>query len=1095
MGGTVSREHARLPFGYTHARKEDHSWNASTSSFSRRQRIANRLFLKSQDSTTSVTPLQPPHHRLPLAEDGSLTGGAGGGGTGANWVPGGGMEGEGPVGPSGSLPAHLSLASLSSQDDDDADDGDNAEIVSLSSILNQGPEFKLQWHAVSQDLDLDPNVHTYPYPYTYPIPYAGVSITTGSETVAAAAAAESSTTLMVVDEDIKESNKDKDSSCGVQSPLSMSMSKKKASYSRSAAVPALAATNGDPETAAGGSCSSPGMGSSPSTSLLLTSAAAAAATGAANHDAHPQLPLVSQPHASVLSQSRTACVATTVSTAAATATNSLLNNPHALSLSALLHTDNTLSDNINDGPNNSNNALTGKSTNIDNDRSQEDSDSVQPSPQRKQSLDPLRQSSSQQDLIGSASTVFEVDDDDDDDLDDSDDNMKGTSDRKMDLIAALGIANIPDRAPSPGPEDIPFSFFTEEPTFHAFQDPTSCQLFNNTRRYTTDGCGYSKGKEVGRPWMDQTDEAIVHLPQDFFDRYGPTQQDLDGDGLGDDYDGEIEQEELPRSRRLGKRLSLGATMAGYSTAAANSGGHNMSANSSMMMTMMMLSAPDEDVAHLSPIPFSELPSLTNIGLCSKYIVKLSSNIRLLSSATCLQICCNDLCAIPPEIGFLRNLTLLDLSNNSLMAIPDSIRFLTKLIDLKLSSNFIDTLPPSIGELSKLTHLSMENNQLKRVPRQLGQLKALTHLILDDNPITVLPGEIGQLQYLRRLSLERCPLVQEFVHSPVHSPPTLMELAARVILRQGMVVPPLLPSHLKAYLRTSQKCSFCDGPYFESSVKRGKMVEKNEFLVPLEYTLCVSHWNTEAERVKLLFGPRPVTSPKMRSPRRAASATGLLPATSEAGSIAATATATTTTAATAAATTTTTTRRHTKSESAGPVLASTSTILFGTSSSPVTSSPVGQAPMSPLSLAPITMTTSTSGGMAPLSEVSSPNDSSGSGSGSGSTGRKNRRFRTKLGSSGGNSNSGWFSSSNNNSETNLTTTAALPPVTSTVSSTTSAVTMTTGSGAGPLLEASMTVTAPPSASTLRTSFSSRTKSRFSKRFSSSRSGERQSISSP
>ncbi|KAF9406640.1 hypothetical protein BGZ94_003019, partial [Podila epigama] len=45
---------------------------------------------------------------------------------------------------------------------------------------------------------------------------------------------------------------------------------------------------------------------------------------------------------------------------------------------------------------------------------------------------------------------------------------------------------------------------------------------------------------------------------------------------------------------------------------------------------------DEDLGRLSPIPFSELPSLTNIGLCSHGIVKLSSNIRFLSSATCVQ---------------------------------------------------------------------------------------------------------------------------------------------------------------------------------------------------------------------------------------------------------------------------------------------------------------------------------------------------------------------------------------------------------------------------------------------------------------------------
>ncbi|KAI1320025.1 hypothetical protein EDD11_002357 [Mortierella claussenii] len=46
---------------------------------------------------------------------------------------------------------------------------------------------------------------------------------------------------------------------------------------------------------------------------------------------------------------------------------------------------------------------------------------------------------------------------------------------------------------------------------------------------------------------------------------------------------------------------------------------------------------DEDLEQLNPIPFAELPNLTNIGLCSHGIVKLSSNIRLLASATCVQM--------------------------------------------------------------------------------------------------------------------------------------------------------------------------------------------------------------------------------------------------------------------------------------------------------------------------------------------------------------------------------------------------------------------------------------------------------------------------
>ncbi|KAG0263968.1 hypothetical protein BG011_007689 [Mortierella polycephala] len=243
---------------------------------------------------------------------------------------------------------------------------------------------------------------------------------------------------------------------------------------------------------------------------------------------------------------------------------------------------------------------------------------------------------------------------------------------------------------------------------------------------------------------------------------------------------------------------------------------------------------DEDLEHLSPIPFSDLPSLTNIGLCSHGIVKLSSNIKLLASATCVQICCNELSRIPAEIGFLRNLTLLDLSKNSLTSLPDTIMYLTKLVDLKLSFNQLESIPIGIGGLTKLAALSLESNRLQSIPSQIGKIKGLVSLDLSSNPITVLPAEIGKLQFLRRLKLDRCPLVEEFVHSPLHSPPTLLELAARVIVRHDVPVPPMLLPHLTTYIKSARTCSFCDGPYFDSWVKRGKMIEKNETFIPLDH---------------------------------------------------------------------------------------------------------------------------------------------------------------------------------------------------------------------------------------------------------------------
>ncbi|CAG8445609.1 16575_t:CDS:2 [Funneliformis mosseae] len=263
---------------------------------------------------------------------------------------------------------------------------------------------------------------------------------------------------------------------------------------------------------------------------------------------------------------------------------------------------------------------------------------------------------------------------------------------------------------------------------------------------------------------------------------------------------------------------------------------------------------------LSEIMFSELPNLKNIGLCSLGLVKLSPNICFLYITNCLQICCNELTEIPAEIGYMKNLTKLDLSKNKLKYIPDTIGFLHKLVELRLSENQLTYIPSSIGSLKKLGTLLLENNKLTELPPEIGEIKTLVNLDVRENPITVLPAELGRLQYLRKLRTEECPLKSEFVHDITHSPPTLMELAARTIVRKQIPILEDTTEHLKDYLASAKKCSFCGGPYFESFVKRGKIIDKNEHHIPLEYRLCSPHWNTEQERVSLLFCALPDTAP-------------------------------------------------------------------------------------------------------------------------------------------------------------------------------------------------------------------------------------------
>ncbi|KAJ3136581.1 hypothetical protein HK101_003986, partial [Irineochytrium annulatum] len=249
-------------------------------------------------------------------------------------------------------------------------------------------------------------------------------------------------------------------------------------------------------------------------------------------------------------------------------------------------------------------------------------------------------------------------------------------------------------------------------------------------------------------------------------------------------------------------------------------------------------------SRLRSITFGQLTSLTTIGLCSQELVRMSPNMGLLFMTTTLELCCNKLVSIPPEIGYMRSLRILSVAKNRLTSLPETIGYLTRLEELRVSENSLVELPPSIGELSKLSQLFLDDNKLEVVPVEIGQNKNLMMLDLSNNPLRTLPAEVNRLKYLRKLKLENCPLVDEFIVESKGSPPTLKELAARVIVRHQVPILEVTPEDIKEYLASAHACSFCGGPYFNSFVIRGKVVEKFDAKIPFQYQLCMTHWNSE-----------------------------------------------------------------------------------------------------------------------------------------------------------------------------------------------------------------------------------------------------------
>ncbi|KAG0200575.1 hypothetical protein BGX28_006399 [Mortierella sp. GBA30] len=704
MGAGVSREHAKLPFGYTHARNDDHSCISSALA-TRRQRLVHRLLLIKASESTAISPLTA--HRLLLVRDAA----------------------------NGEQPVFFSTRSLHSVSSGDEGDSDNEEIVSLNSILNEGPALRLQWHAVGQDQDQDEQQDRQQQPVQQiQLDQERRNDINGRFAVSVATTRLGTTTTF-----------DTDSGHDSGIPHSRSTTFDSITHSAPSASQghvwhSNVTCRREHETTAA-SCSSTGLGSRPFASAEII----------ARQDASEEL----------------SGMLTNIATGAS-------NESSVTAVVAL-------------------------SSSPESNYFEEHSHQHQHLRSSQSQLFTRTRQHQPYDATGLEVT--------DDESDYGGDLKRGDS--KMDLIAALGIADVPEDTP----EQVSFDSFTEEPIFHHPQDlyglhPSS----SSSRRYNA---GQYSGYKREEPAMDSDEYRFGDCPpRTFFEGY----RDIEDEGLGDDMNtGTDDEDEGTWSTRMKKAKGKRRSSSSMLSYAAQS-----------LLDYSTIMNVDEDVDHLSPIPFSELPSLTNIGLCSHGIIKLSKNIRLLSSATCLQL---------------------------------------KLVDLKLSFNFLESVSPIIGELTKLTTLQLDNNRLEHIPAQVGRIKGLTHLNLENNPINILPAEISHLHHLRRLRLGHCPLAQEIVHSTVHSPPTLLELAARVVVRHKIPVSSLVPEHLRGYLKTFQRCTFCDGPYFEASFKRGKMIEKNDVLVPLEYTLCMPHWNTEAQRIKLLFGPRLITSPPLKLPPR------------------------------------------------------------------------------------------------------------------------------------------------------------------------------------------------------------------------------------
>ncbi|KAL4229287.1 Leucine-rich repeat-containing protein 58 [Mactra antiquata] len=247
--------------------------------------------------------------------------------------------------------------------------------------------------------------------------------------------------------------------------------------------------------------------------------------------------------------------------------------------------------------------------------------------------------------------------------------------------------------------------------------------------------------------------------------------------------------------------------------------------------------------------------LTNIGCEILYLKKLNNltaknnlldndalpkDFGLMTSLETVNFSGNRFKEFPMQLTEIRLLKGLFLGANQISSVPSAVKNLTQLETLYLGGNCLTDVPAELGSLHRLSSLVLCDNQLHSLPPTFIHLRKLRSLSLHNNMLSTLPQEIVALN-LTELSLRNNPLVVRFVQDLSFDPPSLMELAGRVIkVEKVKYTASDLPLNLVNYLTSAQRCvnPKCKGVYFSSKVENVKFVDFcGKYRLPLLQYLC------------------------------------------------------------------------------------------------------------------------------------------------------------------------------------------------------------------------------------------------------------------
>ncbi|XP_060661424.1 leucine-rich repeat-containing protein 58 [Drosophila nasuta] len=235
--------------------------------------------------------------------------------------------------------------------------------------------------------------------------------------------------------------------------------------------------------------------------------------------------------------------------------------------------------------------------------------------------------------------------------------------------------------------------------------------------------------------------------------------------------------------------------------------------------------------------------LTNASLPKSLLSKLSGSSHGTSTLKELNLSGNQLTHFPEQVTELRQIKYLYLGGNKISSISKDIWKMQSLHVLSLGGNLINEVPETVGSLSQLQALVLCDNLIEHLPTSIARLKNLKSLLLHKNRLKHLPKDIVALKNLTELSLRDNPLVVRFVQDMALKPPTLLELAGRIVRASGQQPGPAdVPRTLVEYLNSANCCvnPNCKGVFFDNRVEHIKFVDFcGKYRVPLLQYLCSS----------------------------------------------------------------------------------------------------------------------------------------------------------------------------------------------------------------------------------------------------------------